>query len=194
MLVQYKLSANLMLCCPHCVVCCIQVGNTCATQGAWTCLQGTRAWTYLQGASVTLASRKQLTHRYLHAAYTHRYSRFAPVLYQTIGTPYQINIITSQPFIITLCLRLYPIHLPRDHLKACLCSRVSIPTQNCIGWQLPFVQGRGVCCPLCLHNRVTLGVVIDRNNDTENRPCVIHRYFIIFVCLLDCNQISWLKI
>ena len=154
-------------------------------QGAWTCLQG---------ASVTLAGYKQLTHRYLHPARTHRYSRFAPVLYQAIGTPPQMNIITSLTFTTTLCLLLYPIHLPGDDLKASLWSRVSVTTHNRTVRQLPILQARGICCPLCLHSRVTQGVVIDRNNDTKNRPCVILHYFIVFICRLDCNQISWLKI
>ena len=154
-------------------------------QGPWTCLQGT---------TVTYAGYKQLTNSCLHVARTHRYSRFAPVLYQTIGTPPQMNIITSHTNTTTLCLLLYPIHLPRDHLKASLWSRVSVTTHNRLVWQLPILQARGICCPLCLHIRVTQGVVIDRNNDTENRPCVIHHCFIVFICLLDCNQISWLKI
>ena len=150
----------------------------------------------LQGTTVTIAGYMQLTHRYLHPTN----SRFAPVLNQAIGTPSQITIITSLTNITILSLLLYPIHLSGDHLKANASAELRMPfsvrvtMQNRLGWQLPFLQGRGICCPLCLHSRVTIGVWINRNNNTKNRMGVIHRYFIVFICLLDCNQISWLKI
>ena len=162
-------------------------GHACAMQGPWSLdmLAGCKRNTCGLHATHT---QILAPHKYS------QYSRFAPVLYQAIGTPPQMNIITSHTIITTLCLLLYPIHLPRDHLKASLWSRVSVTTHNRSVWQLPILQARGICCPLCLHSRVTQGVVIDRDNDTENRSCVILCYFIVFICRLDCNQISWLKI